>query len=320
MKLVYTELRNDPIKFVFQHGDEVTKLHLLQSLEVLENKKGKDLILHLLKSQMPSGGFPSKFDERTEGIRETCRNALLLLKCGIPHDRLNIQSAVNYLLKHQRENGGWSENPNLTIPKHVVELSNTQSITWLTADIIELLRCIRLEKSEPCTKALNWLRKMQNKDGGWPMFKRDEFRVDPDSTAQILFMMKEVYGENDEIWVKGIKLFEKFLDRVALDAERGYNMAPDGEKRENDIYHLTHLLISSLVDSRRRIDAGYDLKDVRVNKIVQAILNSQREDGGWRPFWTQNSDPTYTVLTLKLLVWLDILKPESLKKHVSTYV
>ena len=318
--MVYNELRYDPIKFVFQHGDEVTKLHLLQFLDVLENKKGKDLILHLLKSQMPSGGFPSKLDGRTEGIRETCRNALLLLKCEIPRDRLNIQSAVNYLLKHQRENGGWSENPNLTIPKQVVELSNTQSITWLTADIIELLRSIQLEKSEPCTKALNWLRKMQNQDGGWPMFKRDEFRVDPDSTAQILFMMKEIYGENDQISVKGIKLFEKFLDRVALDAERGYNMAPNGEKRENDIYHLTHLLIASLVDSRRRIDAGYNLKDTRVNKIVQAILDSQHKDGGWRPFWTPNSDPTYTVLALKLLVWLDILKPENLRKHIAAYV
>jgi hypothetical protein len=313
-------LRYDPIKFVFKHGDEVTQLHLLQFLGLLENKKGKDLILHLLKSQMPSGGFPSKFDEKTEGIRETCRNALLLLNCGIPHDGLNIQSAVNYLVKHQHKNGGWSENPNLTIPKHVVELSKTKSITWLTADIIELLRRIRLEKSEPCTRALNWLRKMQYPDGGWPMFKRDQFRVDPDSTAQILFLMKEIYGEKDKLWIKGIKLFEKFLDKLALDAERGYYIAPTGEKRENDIYHLTHLLIASLVDSKRRVDAGYNLKDVRVKKIIQAILKSQREDGGWRPFWTQNSDPIYTVLTLKLLLWLDTLKPESLRKHVAPYL
>lgn len=313
-------MRYNPTKFILQHGDEVTKLHLLQFLDMLENKKGKDLILHLLKSQMPSGGFPSKFHEETEGIRETCRNTLLLLRCGIPHNRLNIQSAVNYLLKYQRENGGWSENPDLTIPKEVVELSSTQGVTWLTADIIELLRNVGLDKSEPYTRALDWLRKMQNKDGGWPMFKKDRFREDPDSTAQILFMIKEIYGEDDAAWLKGVKLFERFLDEVARDAERGYYIAPNGEKRENDIYHLTHLLLSSLVDSKRRIEAGYNLNDARVNKIVQAILKTQHEDGGWRPFWTQDSDPTYTVLTLKLLVWLDVLGPEELRKKVAIYV
>ena len=319
--MVDIKLLYDPLKFVLRHGGEVAKLHLLQFLDMLETEKGKDLILHLLASQMSSGCFPSEFDEETGGVRETCRNALLLLKCGVPHDRLNIQSAVDYLLGHQRENGGWSENPDLKIPDRVVELSNVQGVTWLTADVIRLLRCVGLDRSEQCMRALNWLRKMQNPDGGWSMFKGDQFSgSDPDSTAQILFLMKDIYGEGDVVWLKGVKLFEKFLDKVTVDVEKGYYIAPNGEKRENDIYHLTHLLLSSLVDSKRRIEAGYDLKDVRVNKIVQAILKSQREDGGWRPFWIQDSDPTYTVLALKLLIWLGALKPEELKKQVATYI
>ena len=120
--------------------------------------------------------------------------------------------------------------------------------------------------------------------------------------------------------LKGIKLFEKFLDEVAADAEKGYYIAPNGEKRENDIYHLTHLLLSSLVDSKRRIEAGYNLNDVRVNKIVHAIVKSQREDGGWRPFWAPSSDPTYTMLTLKLLVWLGVINPEELRRQIAIYV
>lgn len=81
-----------------------------------------------------------------------------------------------------------------------MELSNVQSVTWLTADIVELLRSVGLAESKPCTKALNWIRKMQNPDGGWPMFKGERFQgSDPDSTAQILFMMKRIYGENDTI-------------------------------------------------------------------------------------------------------------------------
>jgi len=50
--------------------------------------------------------------------------------------------------------------------------------------------------------------------------------------------MREIYGENDAAWLKGIKLFEGFLESVAMDAERGYYIASNGERRENDVYHL----------------------------------------------------------------------------------
>ena len=61
---------------------------------------------------------------------------------------------------------------------------------------------------------------------------------------------------------------------------------------------------------------GYDLSDERVKKIVGAIISSQLEDGGWRPFWADKSDPVYTVLTLKLLAFMDMLKVEDLRARV----
>ncbi len=319
--MIKVRLRYDPFKLVYEHGDTVTTLHMLQFLSMLETMKAKDLLLDLLKSQMPTGGFSSKFQKETEGVRETCRNALLLLMCEIPSDQLNVQSAVHYLLSCQSDTGGWTENPDLTIPEETVELNTAQEVTWLTADIIELLRSVGLENSEPCKKALNWLREMQNPDGGWSMFKRDGFpKSDPDSTAQILFMMREIYGEDDPVWLKGIELYENALDRMASDSEKGYYIAPNGDRRENDIYHLTHLLLSSLVDSQRRIQAGYNLDDERVRKIVQATLKSQREDGGWCPFWTKRSDPTYTVLALKLLVWLGAVEQEELRGKARNHI
>lgn len=231
-------LKHDSVGFILKRGDDYTKLHLLEFLDLLDTKMAKDLVLTLLKSQMPSGGFPSKFDRQTEGVRETCRTALLLLKCEIPSHRLNIQPAVNSLLKHEREDGGWSENPELSIPEHIIELSNEKSVTWLTADVIKLLREVGLRNSEACQKALSWLRENQNEDGGWRMFEGGGFEgSDPDSTAQILFMMKEIYGENNPVYLKGKPFFEEHLDELARDAERGYYTAPSGEKRENDIYH-----------------------------------------------------------------------------------
>lgn len=314
-------LKYDAVDFILKRGDDYTKLHLLQFLNLLDTKMAKDLILTLLKSQMPSSGFPSRFDRQTEGIRETCRIALLLLKCGIPSHGLNIQCAVNFLLKHQREDGGWSENPELSIPEHMIELSNEKSVTWLTANVVELIREVGLGSNEACRKALSWLRETQNEDGGWMMFEGDGFKgSDPDSTAQILFMIREIYGENDPVYLKGKPFFEKHLDELAKDAERGYYTALNGGKRENDIYHLTHLLGSSLVDKNRRVEASYDLKDKRVKKIVKAILDSQREDSGWSPFWTEESSPVYTMLTLKLLVWVRALNRENLKNQLKRHL
>jgi hypothetical protein len=147
------------------------------------------------------------------------------------------------------------------------------------------------------------------------MFKRDRFRADPDSTAQILFMMRGIYGEDDEAWLRGGGFFERSLDGVAADVEKGHYTAADGKRRENDIYHLTHLLLSSLVDSAGRIKAGYDLTDERVRRVVQVIFETQREDGAWRPFFTEESSPTYTVLTLKLLAWLGALSLDELREQ-----
>lgn len=82
-----------------------------------------------------------------------------------------------------------------------------------------------------------------------------------------------------------------------------------------NICHLTHLSFS-LVDKNRIIEAGYDLGDERVKMIVEAVVDSQLEDGGWRPFWANKSDPVCTVLTLKLLTSLGALKVGDLRAYV----
>ena len=311
------KLKFNPISFVLEKGDETTKLDLLEFLGLLHLSEAKELILKLLKTQMDNGGFPSRLDLKIAGIDRTCRTSVLLLRCGVLVDELNIQAAVNFLLKHQRENGGWSENPELSIPKEIVELSNEKSVTWITADVIDLLRIVGLGSEKACLRALDWLRECQREDGGWFMFEGNGFEgSDPDSTARITFLMKEVYGENDPVYLKGRQLTEKFLDKLAEDAERGYYVAPNGKKRTNDIYHLTHLFLAPLVDTEKRVKSNCDLDDKRIKKIMKAIINTQCKDGGWRPFWSNESDPAYTVLALKQLNWTSTIKTEDLKAGI----
>lgn len=78
-----------------------------------------------------------------------------------------------------------------------------------------------------CQAALEWLRAMQNEHGGWYCFagaigEQRGSAGDPDSTAQITFLMGELYGEDDPAYLKGRELFEGYLDKCAQDVERGY--------------------------------------------------------------------------------------------------
>jgi hypothetical protein len=40
---------------------------------------------------------------------------------------------------------------------------------------------------------------------------------------------------------------------------------------------------------------------------MEALIDLQREDGGWRPFWAEESDPVYTLLAIKGLVLAGML-------------
>jgi hypothetical protein len=314
----------DPIPFIFAKGDPYTKLCVLESCGLVDTPLGNSLLLELLKAQKKDGGFPSKIEAKLSGVKETEKIALLLLRCGMPKESLNLASCVRFILKNQTEDGGFKENPKLTIPEKIVELSTQKDVTWLTADIVDLLREFGLENTKACQKGIHWLRKVEISGGGWGLFSEgspasgggeDDEGIDPDSSAQITFLMKDLFGEEDPLYKRGIALYEEHLNQVAKDAETGFCFQKE-VKEENDIYHLTHLLGQSFFFGKRSADAGYDIKDERVRKIVKAIIQIQREDGGWRPFWSEESDPTYTGLIIKIFFWIGALQKAKIKSMI----
>jgi hypothetical protein len=311
------DFKYDPIPFIFAKGDPYTKLCVLELAGLAKSPLGNGLLLELLKTQNKDGGFLSKIDSNFSGVKETERIAFLLLRCGMPRDGLNLASSVKFLLKNQTEDGGFKENPKLDIPEKIVELSNQKGVTWLTADIVDLLREFGLENTKACQIGIHWLRKMEISGGGWGLFEEDE-EIDPDSSAQITFLMKDLFGEEDPLYKRGIALYEEHLNQLAKDAEAGF-WYRKGQKEENDIYHLTHLLGPSFFFGKRSTDAGYDLKDERVKKIVKAIIETQREDGGWRPFWSKKSDALYTGLVIKIFSWIGALQKKKIKSMIERF-
>lgn len=82
---------------------------------------------------------------------------------------------------------------------------------------------------------------------------------------------------------------------------------------------LTHLLLSWLLDPPRRLQSGYDVSDPRVKRMMKALIDIQREDGGWRPFWSEESSLVYTLLALKVLVLSGVLARDRLEADVKAY-
>ena len=319
------KLKYNSFPLIFAQGDEATRLTCLEFFGLEDSPQARECLLSLIKQQRSDGAFPSRLDPENWGTRETVRNTLLLLKLRLPPKGVNVDSAVQFILSHQSSDGGWSENPSLEIPPEKVELSNEQIITWITADVVELLRQVGMEECTECKAAVEWLRTTQNRHGGWHSFSgsigdQRESTGDPDSTAQITFLMDEIYGEDDPVYRKGRELFETHLDECVQDVERGYRIRlRDGQREELDGYSLTHLLLSWLLDPPRRIQSGYNVSDPRIRRMMEALIDIQREDGGWRPFWAEESSPVYTALAVKVLVLGGMLTREDLEAAVNAY-
>jgi squalene cyclase len=319
------KLKYDPFPLIFTQGDEATKLACLDFFGLSDSPPAKECLLKLIKQQRSDGAFPSSLDPENWGTRETVRNTLLLLKVGLPPEGLNIDSAMRFILGHQHPDGGWSENPSLVIPPEKVELSNERGITWITADVVELLHQVGVGECPECKAALEWLRAMQNQHGGWYSYSgsigdQRGSTGDPDSTAQITFLMGEIFGEDDPVYLRGRELFERHFDECAQDVERGYRIKlRDGERVGLDAYTLTHLLLSWLLDPPRRIQSGYDVSDPRVKQMMEALIEIQREDGGWRPFWSEEISPVYTALAVKVLILSGMLARDDLEGAVKAY-
>jgi hypothetical protein len=110
------KLRHDPFPLIFARGDEHTRLVTLRLFDLGDSPQARRCLLALIKQQCADGAFPSRLDSERWGMRETVRDALLLLRAGLPPQGINVQSAVTFILNQQRPDGGWSENPALETP------------------------------------------------------------------------------------------------------------------------------------------------------------------------------------------------------------
>lgn len=307
------DLRYDPIPYILSRGNPALILSLLDEAGLLFTSMAREYLLVLLSQQRRDGGFPSSFDPMYFGILETGRAVRLLLHAGLGPRTLNVTAALDLLLQMRSPDGGWSENSALRLPATAEHLHTTVGVTWLTAEVLRTLQEAGLDAEEDYWLAMDWLYSRHCSEWGWPLLDgMDE--PDPDSSTTTTFLLQEVYGENDPAVQRGLLYYERCLSQVARDAQQRYYEVR-GERRGLDVYHLVDTVLEF-----EAAEAGYDISDERVNCIVEAVVDIQRRDGGWRPFWMEESDPGHTVRTVRALVWVGALEREELSEMVRRYL
>ncbi len=307
---MYHGLKYNPLPIIVEKAPETAKLAVMATLGLLHTRLARDIISALLDRHNADGGFPNQFDKKSSGLKSTYSTAMALLECGVRADSSTIKRAVQFVLKLQQPEGGFVEAADVPVPKSMSWESKERPVTYYASHICRLLLLAEQADTLPFQRAVSWLKNAQLEDGSFPMTEGGE--PDPDSTADIAFTIRDICGDNDETYIRAKERFEDYLNSLAEDVERGYYVY-EGKNQELDIYYLTQFL------SKPIINAGYDLNDRRVARIVERITSTQRPDGGWKTFWGTESDPFYTCRTLDMLLVMNTVPKsavfEDLRRH-----
>jgi len=211
---------------------------------------------------------------------------LALAEAGFPPDHPALKRSAKWLLGQQSDViGDWAVRaPGLPAGGWPFEFENSQyPDTDDTALVLMALQHVETQSQEAFTRGLNWLLGMQNEDGGWAAFDRENHTalveqipfcdfgevLDPSSadvTAHVLELMGRLGYGIDEIHV-----------------QRGLNYLWDQQEADgswfgrwgvNYIYGTGAALMAF---GALGIRAG----DQRVDRAVKWLRDHQNEDGGW---------------------------------------
>ncbi len=125
----------------------------------------------LRKNQRPDGSFPGFWGiQFTYGIFHAVRG---LLATGAAPNDLALQRAGQWLLKHQRADGGWGEHWTGCVTGEYVEhpISQVVMTSWALLSLMEIDLETETDETvriEAVSRGVAWLEKQQQTDGSWP--------------------------------------------------------------------------------------------------------------------------------------------------------
>lgn len=272
-------LRYDAVRYVLENGNHYHKLYLAVTLG---QEAKKSLIEELLSFQNPDGGWPWKLERHIpSGVGETSRIVELLLRNWLERTSPVVREAIDFLLSIQRQDGGWSENPELSqvIPKSWGWISITHSVTHRTADVVNALINAGKTGHPSVQKAIFFLRKAQNEEGGWNSHVGPDYQYGTDIAGMdVIIKTFLLAGEPRESI-----LFKRTIEAI-LKHRKGWRDPVSAASVLNIFLRL-----------------GYSKEHPYIKELVGILIETQRADGGWNWYGDLPSNPGQTVYCIKQL-------------------
>ena len=225
-------------------------------------------------------------------VWDTCLIVQGLAESGVPEDDPMLVAATRWLVEKQILVGGdWQvQAPQVQPGGWAFEFhNNCYPDIDDTAEVVLALRLGRLPEREDhlrqraIDRALGWVAGMQNRDGGWASFDKNNNHgyvtaltfsdfgevLDP-SSADVTAHVMEMYGK------LGYGPDQHFLQQAYryLRAEQEDNGSWFGRWGVNYIYGLGAVLPG--------LEAiGEDMSQPHIRRAMQWLINHQNDDGGW---------------------------------------
>lgn len=216
-------------------------------------------------------------------VNVTCSVVSILVNLDVDRKAGVIQRASSWLKERQLSDGGWGEAEDCENRKQSkVYTTPGLSTPWITALAISaLINAGENRFSDTITKAIDYLLKRQNKDGGWSIISGE--RSESDGTAFSISSLRAAGFSGESTMIqKAVKFLVELQNK---DGGWGWFGI---ESREPSDVKSTERKIHAL------LDAGVDKGSRVVMKGVEFLLSQRNMDGGWGIRWNQ---PTCTYIT-----------------------
>jgi len=279
-------LKYNPLPIIFEKGNYYHHLKALSFLEESDESQLLDVSKQARSSQNKDGGWPWlgrwDFKERIPAsVTDTAYILATLVDAGLDIHSVQVKRATAFLLQAQRDDGGWSENPQLrqTISESWTWFSVDHSVTWITGLVITALIKAGYPSNAPYIfKARAFLKSLQNEEGGWPSHAGSK---DPQSTD--MWTIEDIISA---LLTVGEKRNSKIIKR----AENAILKHRDRWKEPVENPLGVFLML------------GYDTEHPYVQECIRHLLENQKEDGGWGYYNNWPSSPDQTVRWLEILL------------------
>lgn len=275
------DLSYDPVRFVLQYG---RPYHILR-MALFLNKHNIDtapFLADLKSMQNEDGGWPWHWKEgKPSGMAETGRVMELLVNYGEDKTSPHIKKAFEFIISHQKYDGGWSENKQLQliVPKKWYWISFKHSTVWITAAILRGLISAGHANNVFAIKGIEFLKRSQNTDGGWPSHVGSDCPFGSDLASMddvVKVLLMAGYNHKSEIIMN--------LEKCTLSLRNQWKML--------NFAGSALAILNAL---------NYSGNTESVRDVIQILIDAQKIDGGWSGRKSAPSDPWYTTFCFENL-------------------